>query len=53
MMTLTPDGQLHEIICYCDFGATVNAATAAHHIRVVLTGNLDRLPFASEDELGR
>jgi hypothetical protein len=32
------DGQLHEIICYCHFGETVNAATAAHHIRAVLTG---------------
>ncbi len=32
------DGQLHEIICYCHFGATVNAATAAHHIRAVVTG---------------
>jgi hypothetical protein len=31
------DRQLHEIICYCHFGATVNAATAAHHIRAVLT----------------
>jgi hypothetical protein len=30
------DGQLHEIICYCHFGATVNAATAARHIRAVL-----------------
>ncbi|MER9237392.1 hypothetical protein NKI56_36630, partial [Mesorhizobium sp. M0622] len=27
------DGQLHEIICYCHFGATVSAATAARHIR--------------------
>jgi serine/threonine protein kinase len=32
------DGQLHEIICYCHFGATVNAATAARHVRAVLTG---------------
>jgi hypothetical protein len=32
------DGQLHEIICYCHFGATVSAATAARHIRAVLTG---------------
>jgi len=32
------DGQLHEIICYCHFGATVNAAAAARHIRAVLTG---------------
>ncbi|WP_192384975.1 hypothetical protein [Mesorhizobium silamurunense] len=32
------DRQLHEIICYCHFGATVTAATAAHHIRAVPTG---------------
>ena len=32
------DGQLHEVICYCHFGATVSAATAASHIRAVLTG---------------
>jgi hypothetical protein len=30
------DGQLHRVICYCHFGATVNAATAAYHIRKVL-----------------
>ena len=32
------DRQLHEIICYCHFGATVTAATAARHIRAVLAG---------------
>jgi hypothetical protein len=32
------DRQLHEIICYCHFGATVNAVTAAHHIRAAITG---------------
>jgi hypothetical protein len=32
------DRQLHEIICYCHFGATVKAATAARHIRAALTG---------------
>ena len=32
------DRQLHEIICYCHFGATVTAATAARHIRAVRTG---------------
>ena len=31
------DRQLHEIICYCHFGATVTAATAARHIRAVRT----------------
>jgi hypothetical protein len=32
------DRQLHEIICYCHFGRTVNAATAARHIRAAITG---------------
>ena len=32
------DHQLHEVICYCHFGATVKAATAAYHIRAVLIG---------------
>ncbi|MET2832149.1 hypothetical protein [Mesorhizobium shangrilense] len=32
------DRQLHEIICYCHFGATVTAATAARHIRAVRAG---------------
>jgi hypothetical protein len=32
------DGQLHEVICYCHLGETVSAATAARHIRAVLTG---------------
>src|SRR6478736_5524774 len=31
------DGQLHEIICYCHFGATVPASSAARHIRTLLT----------------
>jgi hypothetical protein len=32
------DRQLHEIICYCHFGATVNAAAAARHIRAARAG---------------
>lgn len=32
------DRQLHEVICYCHFGATVKAATAARHIRAALNG---------------
>ena len=32
------DRQLHEIICYCHFGATVSAATAARHIRAAIAG---------------
>lgn len=32
------DGQLHEVICYCHLGETVSAATAARHIRAVMTG---------------
>ncbi|UXN58329.1 hypothetical protein [Phyllobacterium zundukense] len=27
------DYQLHRALCYCHFGATVSAATAAHYIR--------------------
>jgi hypothetical protein len=30
------DRQLHRIICYCQFGATVSAATAAHHLRKLI-----------------
>ena len=33
------DRQLHEVICYCHFGATVKATTAARHIRAALTGS--------------
>jgi hypothetical protein len=32
------DAQLHEVICYCHFGASVSAATAARHIRAVAEG---------------
>lgn len=32
------DGQLHEVICYCHFGASVSAATAASHVRTILVG---------------
>jgi hypothetical protein len=32
------DRQLHKIICYCHFGATVNAATAAHSSGLCLPG---------------
>ena len=32
------DGQLHEVICYCHFGTTVSAATAAHHVRAAVAG---------------
>jgi hypothetical protein len=31
------DRQLHKVICYCHFGATVNAATAAHYVRKLPT----------------
>jgi hypothetical protein len=30
------DGELHNVLCYCHFGATVSAATAAHHVRAML-----------------
>jgi hypothetical protein len=32
------DGQLHEVICYCHLGETVSAATAARHVRAIITG---------------
>jgi hypothetical protein len=32
------DHQLHVVICYCHFGETLSAATAAHHIRRALSG---------------
>ena len=32
------DRQLHEIICYCHFGATVSAVTAARHVRAAIAG---------------
>jgi hypothetical protein len=32
------DRQLHEIICYCHFGTTVSAVTAARHIRAAIAG---------------
>jgi hypothetical protein len=31
------DHQLHRAICYCHFGATVNAETAAYHVREALS----------------
>lgn len=37
------DEQLHEVICYCHFGATVNATTVARRIRVALTGSQPRI----------
>jgi len=30
------DEQLHKVICYCHFGATVSASTAPRHIRAML-----------------
>ncbi|WP_042775516.1 hypothetical protein [Sinorhizobium fredii] len=33
------DEQLHKVICYCHFGATVSASTAARHIRAMLVEN--------------
>lgn len=35
------DGQLHEVICYCHFGTTVSAATAARTIRSTLLGTIE------------
>ncbi|MDM9645370.1 hypothetical protein [Rhizobium sp. S163] len=31
------DAQLHEIICYCHFGASVPAASAAREVRAILS----------------
>jgi hypothetical protein len=31
------DHQLHKLVCYCHFGATVSAATAARYLRGVLS----------------
>lgn len=33
------DGQLHEIVCYCHYGETVSAATAARHVRAAISGS--------------
>jgi hypothetical protein len=30
------DGQLHEVLCYCHFGETVRAASAARHVRAAI-----------------
>jgi hypothetical protein len=30
------DNQLHRVICYCHFGATVSASTAAYHLRKLI-----------------
>ena len=30
------DGQLHDVICYCHFGATLSAATAARNVRAII-----------------
>jgi hypothetical protein len=30
------DGQLHDVICYCHYGETLKAATAARNVRSIL-----------------
>lgn len=32
------DGQVHDIVCYCHFGETLSAATAAQNVRAVIAG---------------
>ena len=32
------DGELHDVVCYCHFGGSVNAATVAGRIRGVVAG---------------
>jgi hypothetical protein len=34
------DNQLHKVICYCHFGASVSAATAAHYLRKLIARQL-------------
>lgn len=31
------DGQLHDIVCYCHYGTTVSAKTAAHGVRAAIS----------------
>ena len=45
------DRQLHNVICYCHFGATVNAATAAYYIRRLLPTGSHRGIFARLREM--
>lgn len=30
------DGQLHNIVCYCHYGATMTAAAAVHYVRAAM-----------------
>ena len=34
------DGQLHDVICYCHFGATLKAETAARNVRAIINPGL-------------
>ena len=36
------DAQLHGALCYCHYGATVQAATAARHVRAAMKPGLFR-----------
>jgi hypothetical protein len=47
------DHQLHRVICYCHFGATVSAATAAHHIRKALSARQQGIFARLRDILDR
>jgi hypothetical protein len=40
------DWQLHEIVCYCHFGATMTAGAAARHVRAAIGGPEQRGVFA-------
>ena len=33
------DAQLHDVICYCHFGSSVNASTSAARVRRIASGN--------------
>ncbi len=38
------DNQLHQLVCHCHFGTTVNASTAAHYVRTLIAAG-DRPGF--------
>ena len=40
------DGQLHDIVCYCHYGATVSAKAAANGIRAAIGGQGQRGMFS-------
>jgi hypothetical protein len=45
------DQQLHNVTCYCHFGATLNAATAAYYIRRMISVEGHRSVFSRLREI--